>query len=104
MSQCQRGVHTARFNVAQQLAKALGVPIEVLYSPDDPTAELLLQGHALSKVKKAQFLKALKETLWAWRPKIKKGHSAGCFSMWIVMKPASKRHTAKSRGYFFTSN
>lgn len=49
MSQHQRGVHTPRFNIAQNLAKALDVPVEYFYSPDDKTAELLLRWHSLSK-------------------------------------------------------
>ncbi len=63
MSQYQRGVHTPRFNIAQNLAKALDVPVEYFYSPDDQTAELLLRWHALSKAKKCQLLKALEESL-----------------------------------------
>ena len=59
MSQYQRGVHTPRFNVAQNLAKALDVPVEYFYSPDDQTAELLLQWHALSQTQRVQLLKGL---------------------------------------------
>ena len=59
MSQYQRGVHTPRFNVAQNLAKALNVPVEYFYSPDDQTAELLLHWHRLSKAKQAQLLNSL---------------------------------------------
>ncbi len=60
MSQYQRGVHTPRFNIAQNLAKALGVPVEFLYSPDDQTAELLLLWHSLSQAKRRQVLETLK--------------------------------------------
>lgn len=35
MSQYQRGVHTPRCNIAQNLEKALDVPEEYLYSPDE---------------------------------------------------------------------
>ena len=62
MSQYPRGVHTTRFNIAQNLAKALDVPVEYFYSPDDQTAELLLQWHKLSKTKRGQLLKALDES------------------------------------------
>jgi len=61
MSQYQRGVHTPRFNVAQQLAKALNVPVEFLYAPDDQTAEFLLLWHKLPKAKRTQLLNALQE-------------------------------------------
>ena len=57
------GVHTPRFNIAQNLAKALDVPVEYFYSPDDQTAELLLRWHALSKTKRGQLLKSLEESL-----------------------------------------
>ena len=63
MSQYQRGVHAPKFNIAQNLAKALKVPVEFLYSPDDQTAELLLMWHTLSKAKRAQMLKLLQESL-----------------------------------------
>ena len=59
MSQYQRGVHTPRFSIAQNLAKALDVPVEYFYSPDDQTAELLLQWHKLSTVRRGQLLKGL---------------------------------------------
>lgn len=62
MSQYQRGVHTPRFSIAQNLAKALDVPVEYFYSADDQTAELLLLWHALSKAKRGQFLKLLEES------------------------------------------
>lgn len=62
MSQYQRGVHTPRFNVAQQLAQALNVPVEFLYSPDDQTAELLLLWHSLSKAKRALMIQSLQES------------------------------------------
>jgi len=62
MSQYQRGVHSPRFNVAQQLARALNVPVEFLYSPDDQTAELLLLWHALPKSKRAQLIRSLHES------------------------------------------
>lgn len=62
MSQYQRGVHTPRFNVAQNLAKALNVPVEYFYSPDDQTAELLLRWYKLSKAKRSQLLKSLEES------------------------------------------
>jgi len=61
MSQYQRGVHTPRFNIAQNLAKALDVPVEYFYSVDDQTAELLLHWHKLSKAKRSQLLKSLEE-------------------------------------------
>ena len=61
MSQYQRGVHTPRFNVAQQLAKALNVPVEFLFSSDDQTAELLLVWHRLSKMKRGLLIKSLQE-------------------------------------------
>ena len=61
MSQYQRGVHTPRFNIAQNLARALNVPVEFLYSPDDQTAEMLLIWSALSKAKRVQLLKHLQE-------------------------------------------
>lgn len=38
-----------RFSIAQNLAKALDVPVEYFYSRDDQTAELLLHWHKLSK-------------------------------------------------------
>ena len=63
MSQYQRGVHTPRFSIAQNLAKALDVPVEYFYSPDDQTAELLLHWHKLSKVRRGQLLKSLEEAL-----------------------------------------
>ena len=63
MSQYQRGVHAPKFNIAQNLAKALDVPVEFLYSPDDQTAELLLTWHALSKVKRGQMLKSLQDSI-----------------------------------------
>ncbi len=63
MSQYQRGVHTPRFNIAQNLAKALDVPVEYFYSPDDQTAELMLHWHKLSKVGREQLLKSLEELL-----------------------------------------
>lgn len=63
MSQYQRGVHTPRFNIAQNLAKALDVPVEYFYSADDQTAELLLRWHSLSKAKRNQLLKSLAESL-----------------------------------------
>jgi len=59
MSQYQRGVHTPRFSIAQNLAKALDVPVEFFYSPDDQTAELLLQWHSLSKARRGELLKSL---------------------------------------------
>ena len=62
MSQYQRGVHTPRFSIAQNLAKALDVPVEYFYSPDDQTAELLLLWHSVSKAKRNQLLRALQET------------------------------------------
>ena len=61
MSQYQRGVHAPRFNVAQNLAKALAVPVEFLYSPDDQTAELLLLWHELSQSKRAELIRALEK-------------------------------------------
>lgn len=61
MSQYQRGVHTPKFSIAQNLAKALDVPVEFFYSPDDQTAELLLRWHALSKAGRGRVLKALEE-------------------------------------------
>jgi len=61
MSQYQRGVHTPRFNVAQNLAKALDVPVEYFYSPDDQTAELLLMWHELSKTRRSQLIKSIQE-------------------------------------------
>lgn len=64
-----RGVHAPRFSIAQNLAKALDVPVEFFYSPDDQTAELLLQWHKLSNTKRSQLLKALEEMLWASRPR-----------------------------------
>jgi transcriptional regulator with XRE-family HTH domain len=63
MSQYQRGVHTPRFSIAQNLAKALDVPVEYFYSPDDQTAELLLRWHALSKAQQGQVLKSLEALL-----------------------------------------
>jgi len=63
MSQYQRGVHAPKFSIAQNLAKALNVPVEFLYTPDDQTAELLLIWHALSKAKRGQLLKSLQEPL-----------------------------------------
>jgi len=62
MSQYQRGVHTPRFNVARQLARALNVPVEFLFSPDDQTAELLLLWHNMSKSKRTQLVKSLQES------------------------------------------
>ncbi|MFG6440513.1 helix-turn-helix domain-containing protein [Roseateles sp. LKC17W] len=62
MSQYQRGVHTPRFSIAQNLARALDVPVEYFYSPDDQTAELLLQWHALSRAQKDRLLKAVEES------------------------------------------
>lgn len=61
MSQYQRGVHTPRFNIAQNLARALDVPVEFFYSPDDQTAELLLLWHARSATERAKLLKTLEE-------------------------------------------
>lgn len=61
MSQYQRGVHTPRFNIAQNLAKALDVPVEYSYWPDDQTAELLLRWHKLSKMERGQLLMSLPE-------------------------------------------
>lgn len=52
-------MHTPRFSIAQNLAKALGVPVEYFYSPDDQTAELLLHWHKLSKAKRGDMLKSL---------------------------------------------
>jgi transcriptional regulator with XRE-family HTH domain len=63
MSQYQRGVHTPRFSIAQNLAKALDVPVEYFYSPDDQTAELLLHWHKLSRSERGQLLKSLDERL-----------------------------------------
>jgi transcriptional regulator with XRE-family HTH domain len=63
MSQYQRGVHTPRFNIAQNLARALNVPVEYFYSPDDQTAELLLMWHSLSKAKRSQWLRWLAEAV-----------------------------------------
>ncbi|MDR7295845.1 transcriptional regulator with XRE-family HTH domain [Pelomonas aquatica] len=63
MSQYQRGVHTPRFSIAQNLAKALDVPVEYFYSPDDQTAELLLLWHALSEAERGQLLKSLEALL-----------------------------------------
>ena len=63
MSQYQRGVHAPKFSIAQNLAKALDVPVEFLYSPNDQTAELLLTWHTLSKTKRGQLLKSLQESL-----------------------------------------
>lgn len=62
MSQYQRGVHTPRFNVAQQLAKALRVPVEFLYSADDETAKMLLLWHALTTDQRSQILKSLQNS------------------------------------------
>jgi len=56
MSQYQRGVHAPRFNVAQNLAKALDVPVEYFYSPDDRTAKLLLLWHSLAEEKRTELL------------------------------------------------
>lgn len=61
MSQYQRGVHAPKFNIAQNLARALNVPVEFLYSSDDQTAELLLMWHALPKTKRSQLIKSLQE-------------------------------------------
>lgn len=63
MSQYQQGVHAPLFNIAQNLVKALDVPVEYFYSPDDQTAELLLHWHKLSKAERGQLLKSLKEAL-----------------------------------------
>lgn len=59
MSQYQRGIHTPRFNVAQKIAQALKVPVEYLYSPDDLTAELLLQWHPLKISAKQDIVRLL---------------------------------------------
>ncbi|KQV48746.1 hypothetical protein ASC95_22905 [Pelomonas sp. Root1217] len=61
MSQYQRGVHTPRFNIAENLARALDVPVEYFYSPDDQTAKLLLLWHSLSEARRGQLLKSLEE-------------------------------------------
>ncbi|MFG6412270.1 helix-turn-helix domain-containing protein [Roseateles sp. DC23W] len=61
MSQYQRGVHSPRFSVAQQLARALDVPVEFFYSPDDQTAELLLLWHALPDERRSQLIEMLLE-------------------------------------------
>lgn len=61
MSQYQRGVHSPRFSVAQQLARALNVPVEFFYSPDDQTAEMLLLWHALPTARRSQVIKMLLE-------------------------------------------
>jgi transcriptional regulator with XRE-family HTH domain len=63
MSQYQRGVHAPKFSIAQNLARALNVPVEFFYSPDDQTAELLLLWHSLSRTRRCQLLKALQESL-----------------------------------------
>lgn len=63
MSQYQRGVHAPKFSIAQNLARALDVPVEFLYSPDDQTAELLLMWHALSKSKREHLFKSLQDSL-----------------------------------------
>lgn len=63
MSQYQRGVHAPKFSIAQNLARALDVPVEFLYSPDDQTAELLLMWHSLSKTKRGQLIKSLQESI-----------------------------------------
>jgi len=62
MSQYQRGVHTPRFNIARNLARALDVPVEYFCSPDDEMAELLLRWHGLSKAQRGQLLKSLEST------------------------------------------
>lgn len=61
MSQYQRAVHAPKFNIAQNLAKAVNVPVEFLYSPDDQTAELLLIWHSLPTAKRTQLIKSLQE-------------------------------------------
>lgn len=63
MSQYQRGVRTPRFSIAQNLAKALDVPVEYFYSPEDQTAELLLRWHKLSMAERGHLLQSLEDLL-----------------------------------------
>lgn len=62
MRQYQRGVHTPRFSIAQNLANALDVLVEYFYSTDDQTTGLLPRWYAPSKAEQGQLLKSLKES------------------------------------------
>lgn len=52
----EKGVHQANIEIAQQLAKALEVPLAYFYMVDDQLAELTLSWGKLSDLDKTQLL------------------------------------------------
>lgn len=60
ISQYETGKHTPRFEIAVNLAKALGVPVEFFYAVEDRTAELLLVWFELPALQQAEVLDKLR--------------------------------------------
>ena len=65
MSQYESGKHVPRYEIARNIARALKVPVEYFYTPDDRTAELLLLWSQLSVAQRVETLAKLKERLSA---------------------------------------
>lgn len=61
ISQYESGKHVPRYEIAQEMAKALYIPVEYLYATDNRTAELLLLWGSLSKTKQAELLAELRD-------------------------------------------
>jgi transcriptional regulator with XRE-family HTH domain len=61
ISQYETGKHVPRYEIAQQLAKVLRVPVEYFYAADDRIAELLLLWSALPKIKQEHLLDELRK-------------------------------------------
>jgi transcriptional regulator with XRE-family HTH domain len=59
INQYERGKHVPAFEVAKQLAAALNVPTEYLYTEDDQTARLLIAFHRLPVSAKTRLLQSI---------------------------------------------
>jgi len=60
ISQYETGKHVPRFEIAVNLARALGVPVEYFYAVEDETAELLLVWFELPMTRRAAALEGLR--------------------------------------------
>lgn len=58
----EQGVHKADFQISQNLARVLGVPVAYLYCEEDDLAEALLILHRMTAVKRKRAVKVLGES------------------------------------------
>lgn len=63
MNQYERGVHAPGYQMAEQLAKMLGVPVEYFYTKKDDTAQLLLWLHQLTAADREKVMAYVKELI-----------------------------------------